>query len=65
MSAPKVQLRIKKLDSGEYKVEWKEDGIVMDSRSYKTPDKRDAESVLNDMAKNARRVGYRVRVMGK
>lgn len=55
-----VKLKIKRLpETNEYKVQWFEDGVLNEDRSYYTDDQEDARMTMRAMADEAHQMGYR------
>jgi hypothetical protein len=55
-----VKLKIKHLpETNEWKVQWFEDGVLNEDRSYYTDDREDAEMTARAMADEAYQMGYR------
>lgn len=60
MSLGDIKIKIKRLsETSEWKVQWFEDGVLNEDRSYYTGDREDAEITARAMADEAYRMGYR------
>ena len=60
-----VKLKIKRLpETDEWRVEWWEDGMYDEDKTYYTDDYEDARGTMRLIAEQAHREGYQVEAFG-